>query len=44
MHTIARLVGGKVDLSYRPVITDPLTNEDEGGIKLEKIAPKARTF
>ncbi|SEK73105.1 succinate dehydrogenase subunit A [Roseovarius azorensis] len=44
MHTIARIEGCKVDLSYRPVITDPLTAEDAGGISLKKIAPKARTF
>ena len=31
-------------LSYRPVVRDPLTTEDEGGIALKKIAPKARTF
>jgi len=28
----------------RAVGTDPLTSEDEGGISLKKIAPKARTF
>ena len=44
MHTIARIKGRKVDLSYRPVITDPLTAEDAGGISLKKIAPKERTF
>ncbi|SFK83289.1 succinate dehydrogenase flavoprotein subunit [Shimia haliotis] len=44
VHTVSRIDGKKVDLSYRPVITDPLTNEDEGGISLKKIAPKARTF
>lgn len=44
VHTVSRIDGNKVDLSYRPVITDPLTNEDEGGISLKKIAPKARTF
>ena len=32
--------GNKVDLSYRPVIVDPLTTEDEGGITLKKIAPE----
>jgi len=26
------------------VVLDPLTPESEGGISLEKIAPKARTF
>ncbi|MBB05817.1 succinate dehydrogenase flavoprotein subunit [Pseudooceanicola sp.] len=44
VHSIARVDGTAVDLSYRPVITDPLTTEDEGGISLKKIAPKARTF
>ena len=44
VHTIARVDGNTVDLSYRPVIVDPLTDEKAGGIKLEKIAPKARTF
>ena len=28
--------GNNVELSYRPVIVDPLTTEDEGGISLEK--------
>ncbi|WP_163849026.1 succinate dehydrogenase flavoprotein subunit [Pseudooceanicola aestuarii] len=44
VHSIARVTGNKVDLSYRPVITDPLTTEAEGGIALKRIAPKARTF
>ncbi len=44
VHTVSRVDGNKVDLSYRPVIKDPLTTEDEGGISLKKIAPKARTF
>ena len=46
VHTVSRVdeSGTKVELSYRPVITDPLTTEDEGGIELKKIAPKARTF
>ncbi|MFC6687599.1 succinate dehydrogenase flavoprotein subunit [Jhaorihella thermophila] len=44
VHTIARVDGAKVTLSYRPVITEPLTPEEQGGIKLEKIAPKERTF
>ncbi|TCL08551.1 succinate dehydrogenase subunit A [Shimia isoporae] len=44
VHTVSRVDGNKVDLSYRPVIVDPLTNEDQGGISLKKIAPKARTF
>ncbi|MCF3593516.1 succinate dehydrogenase flavoprotein subunit [Rhodobacteraceae bacterium LMO-12] len=44
VHTIARIDGNKVDLSYRDVVKDPLTTEKEGGISLKKIAPKARTF
>ncbi len=44
VHTVSRVDGNKVELSYRPVIADPLTTEDEGGISLKKIAPKARTF
>ena len=44
VHTISRVEGNKVDLTYRPVITDPLTTEDQGGISLKKIAPKERTF
>ncbi|WP_109467735.1 succinate dehydrogenase flavoprotein subunit [Albibacillus kandeliae] len=44
VHTIAHLDGNKVALSYRDVIKDPLTTEDQGGISLKKIAPKARTF
>ncbi|MCE0505561.1 succinate dehydrogenase flavoprotein subunit [Roseivivax sp. GX 12232] len=44
VHTISRIAEAKVDLEYRPVITDPLTQEQQGGIELQKIAPKARTF
>ena len=44
VHTISRVDGNKVDLTYRPVIVDPLTKEDEGGISLKTIAPKVRTF
>ncbi len=44
VHTVSRVDGNKVDLTYRPVVKDPLTTEDEGGISLKKIAPKARTF
>ncbi|PJE32368.1 Succinate dehydrogenase flavoprotein subunit [Pseudooceanicola marinus] len=44
VHSITRVDGAKVDLSYRPIIADPLTTEEEGGISLKKIAPKARTF
>ncbi|MEP1330277.1 succinate dehydrogenase flavoprotein subunit [Pseudophaeobacter sp.] len=44
VHTVSRVDDTKVDLTYRPVILDRLTTEDEGGISLAKIAPKARTF
>ena len=44
VHTVSRVDGNKVDLSYRPVITEPLSTEAEGGISLKKIAPKERTF
>ena len=43
-HTLARVEGKKVKLSYRNVHVDPLTAEKDGGIKLEKIAPKARVY
>ena len=43
VHTISRVDGSKVDLTYRPIIEDPLTTEAEGGIELKKIAPKVRT-
>jgi succinate dehydrogenase / fumarate reductase flavoprotein subunit len=44
-HTISRIdETGKVTLSYRPVHTEPLTPESEGGIELKKIAPKARVY
>ncbi|ATG47878.1 succinate dehydrogenase flavoprotein subunit [Celeribacter ethanolicus] len=43
-HTISRVEGTNVELSYRPIIEAPLTTEEEGGISLAKIAPKARTF
>jgi len=34
----------KTTLSYRPVKTEPLTKNEEGGIDLKKIAPKARVY
>ena len=45
-HTLSRIDvdTGVVDLSYRPVIVEPLTPESEGGIDLKKIAPKARVY
>jgi succinate dehydrogenase / fumarate reductase flavoprotein subunit len=44
VHTISRVTGADVALSHRPVVVDPLTTEDEGGISIKRIAPKARTF
>ncbi|GGO55887.1 succinate dehydrogenase subunit A [Roseovarius pacificus] len=44
VHTIARVGDTTVDLSYRPIIEDPLTPESEGGISIKTIAPKERTF
>ncbi|WP_372834246.1 FAD-binding protein, partial [Puniceibacterium confluentis] len=44
VHTISRIEGATVTLSHRPVITDPLSTEAEGGIALKRIAPKERTF
>jgi succinate dehydrogenase / fumarate reductase flavoprotein subunit len=44
-HSISRIGDdGAVALSYRPVHTEPLTPESEGGISLKKIAPKARVY
>jgi len=45
-HTLAHVnvETGDVVLGYRPVITDPLTPQDQGGIDLKKIAPKARVY
>ena len=49
VHTIARTKDNRVNaihfnLTYRPIIEDPLTPEDLGGISLKRIAPKERTF
>ncbi|TGU25221.1 succinate dehydrogenase/fumarate reductase flavoprotein subunit, partial [Mesorhizobium sp. M4B.F.Ca.ET.150.01.1.1] len=42
-HTLARLSeDGKVTLTYRPVHTETLLAEKDGGINPAKIAPKAR--
>lgn len=44
-HTLATLdEAGTVTLSYRPVHTEPLLKEEDGGISLAKIAPKARVY
>ncbi|MEL6959237.1 MAG: succinate dehydrogenase flavoprotein subunit [Pseudomonadota bacterium] len=49
VHTIARASGNRITstqmkLTYRPVVEAPLTTEEEGGISLDKIKPKERTF
>ncbi|MBC7158401.1 MAG: FAD-binding protein, partial [Rhodobacteraceae bacterium] len=43
-HSLARVDGANVTLDYRPVITEPLTSPDKGGIDPAKIAPKARVY
>jgi succinate dehydrogenase / fumarate reductase flavoprotein subunit len=45
VHTLAELnEKGKVTLSYRPVHTETLTSEEDGGIELARIAPKKRVY
>ncbi|MBT8412036.1 MAG: succinate dehydrogenase flavoprotein subunit, partial [Octadecabacter sp.] len=44
VHTISHVDGAKVKLTHRPVITTPLSTEAQGGISLERIKPKERTF
>ncbi|MBU2958540.1 succinate dehydrogenase flavoprotein subunit [Paracoccus sp. 1_MG-2023] len=43
-HSLAWVEGNKVKLDYRPVHMDPLTTQQEGGIDLQKIAPKKRVY
>src|SRR6185312_9083129 len=45
-HTLSSIdtATGQVTLSYRPVHTEPLTPESEGGIPLKRIAPKPRVY
>ena len=43
-HSLARIDGNKVKLDYRPVHLDPLTTTEEGGIDMNKIAPKKRVY
>ena len=43
-HTLCRVNNDNVNVSYRDVHIDPLTTEEEGGIDLRKIAPKARVY
>ena len=45
VHTLSFInEQGQVRLDHRPVHTEPLTAEAEGGIELKKIAPKARVY
>ncbi|MEO8529687.1 MAG: succinate dehydrogenase flavoprotein subunit [Deltaproteobacteria bacterium] len=44
VHSLARVDGNTVSLSTRPVHINPLTTEAEGGINLQKVAPKARIY
>ncbi|MEM5542582.1 succinate dehydrogenase flavoprotein subunit [Sulfitobacter sp. AS92] len=43
-HSLAWFDGNDAKLTYRAVHLDPLTKEDEGGIDMKKIAPKARVY
>jgi succinate dehydrogenase / fumarate reductase, flavoprotein subunit len=43
-HSLSVVDGTKVTLAFRPVHTEPLTTEAEGGISLKKVAPKARVY
>jgi succinate dehydrogenase / fumarate reductase flavoprotein subunit len=43
-HSLAWVDGAEVRLDYRPVHTEPLSTQAEGGIDLKKIAPKARVY
>jgi succinate dehydrogenase / fumarate reductase, flavoprotein subunit len=43
-HTLAWVDGTEVRLDYRPVVTEPLTAPEKGGIEPARIAPKARVY
>ena len=43
-HSLAWVDGASVRMDYRPVKTEPLTSEAQGGISLKKIAPAERKF
>lgn len=43
-HSLAWVDGNRVKLAYRPVHLEPLTKAEEGGIDLNKIAPKKRVY
>ena len=42
-HSLA-WINGDVKVDYRPVVTEPLTPHNQGGIDPAKIAPKARVY
>ena len=42
-HSLA-WVNGEVKVDYRPVVTEPLTAHNQGGIDPARIAPKARVY
>jgi succinate dehydrogenase / fumarate reductase, flavoprotein subunit len=44
VHSLAYVDGAKVTLGTRPVQLEPLTKQEDGGIDLKKIAPKARVY
>ena len=44
VHSLARVDGKDVALAYRPVQTEPLLSEEEGGISAARIEPKARVY
>jgi len=44
VHSLAYVNGTEVRLSSRPVHLEPLTKQEDGGIDLKKIAPKARVY
>ena len=43
-HSLSWVEGNKVRLDSRPVVTEPLTSPEQGGIDPKKIAPKARVY
>ncbi len=43
-HTLAKVDGNKVKLTYRDVHVKPLTSKADGGIDLKMITPKARVY
>lgn len=43
-HSLARIDGANVDLTYRDVHLEPRMSKKDGGIDVKKIAPKARVY